>query len=69
MKILRVKRSMAVSLFSASILVSVGCTAARKTSSPLATAPDPAPAKKEYQWKDMSQGKAFYPDSKPTPDQ
>ncbi len=68
MKIKPVTRSLAVALLSAATLAAfVGCTAARKTSAPLATGTDPAP-KKEYQWQDLSQGKEIFGQpSKQTP--
>jgi hypothetical protein len=68
MKIKPANRSLSVVLLSAATLAAfVGCSAARKMSAPQETATDPAP-KKEYQWSDMSQGKAIFGQpSKQTP--
>ena len=68
MRIMPVKRSLAVALISASTFVAVaGCSVARKTSTPMTAGASETP-KKEYQWKDMSQGNAIFRQTKPTPE-
>ena len=70
MKIRPILRSLTVALLSAMTVVAIdGCTAAKKMSSPQPTSPTATTEetpKKEYEWKDMSTGKAFFgPSNKP----
>ena len=68
-------RVLAVTILSASAVVALdGCTAARRISEPQsadaavkAAGAEETP-KKEYQWKDMSTGRAFFGGPKATPE-